>query len=326
MEILRGANNWKLICRRDRDGVTILKASTCDCRAALPETIWDLPVRALGDHALAPGAFEALDGTEILVTCGPVTGGEEWDTLKLQELWLPDSLERVGDYAFFNCRQLKRLHLRDTVRYWGGGALMNCRVLDTFDLACTGQEGELLAYFAGELPAELDVTLTEPDGETVRLIFPEYQEIYEENCPAHHFDYNISGAGYAYHHCFYQKKLNLKTYDELWRPMLGMEHDPDCALRLAFYRLRMPRDLEAGAEADYLSYLRSHTAEAAEWLLRERDTAGLQFLLQRTEPDRPTLAAACELARTAGASEALALLLEEQHRRYPTGAEKRFDL
>jgi len=70
-----------------------------------------------------------------------------------------------------------------------------------FHLTWVGEEqGESLAYFADELSRELDVTIVMPDGETARLIFPEYREIYEENCPAHHFDYNISGAGYPYHY------------------------------------------------------------------------------------------------------------------------------
>lgn len=324
MERVSGVNNWKLTIRRDTGGIAILRALTCDRRAALPESLLGLPVTALGSHALAPGQ-EPLEGERVLVTCGP-TEADSWDNSGLEDLRLPDSLTRVGDYALFNCRKLRTLRLRDTVRYWGGGALMNCRDLNTFYLTCTGQEGELLAYFADELPRELDVTLYGLGGETARLIFPEYVEVYEENCPAHHFDYNIYGAGYSYHHCFYQKKLSIKAYDELWRPMLGMEHDGNCALRLAWWRLRYPVELTEQAEADYLAYLQAHVGEAARWLLAERDTAGLRFLLARTVWDRDMLADACALAREQASPEALALLLEERHRRWPMGAEKRFEL
>lgn len=324
MERISGVNNWKLVIRREEDGVIILRAATCDARAALPEELFGLPVTALGDHALTPGR-RMPEGEEVLVTCGPADG-ETWDNGALTDLTLPESLERVGDYGFFNCTRLKTLRLRDTVRRWGGGALMNCRALDTFHIAASGTEGELMAYFAGELPRELDMTLRRADGETVRLIFPEYVEVYEENCPAHHFDYNIYGAGYGYHHCFYQKKLNIKAYDELWRPMLAMEHDEDCALRLAWWRLRCPVELTEKAEAAYLAYLEDHAAEALRWLLAERDTAGLAFLLDRTAPDRETLTTACALARENGVAEAQAILLEEQHRRFPAGLDKSFDL
>ena len=122
-----------------------------------------------------------------------------------------------------------------------------------------GEQGDALAYFADELPWELDVDHRGAAGGTVlRLIFPEYREIYEENCPAHHFDYNISGAGYPYHHSFRNKRLDLRTYDELWPGFLGMEHETESAVRLAFWRLRYPAELSPRAEERYLTYLRAH--------------------------------------------------------------------
>ena len=315
METLSGASNWKLIVRREKEGVVILQAETCDRRAVLPDTLFGLPVKALGGHALAPG--RALpEGEPVLLTCG---GGDAWDNRQLQDLTFPSFLERVG--------ALKTLRLHDSVARWGGGALMNCRCLDTLHIVQTvSGPGETAAYFAGELSRELDMTLTGPDGTTARLLFPEYTEIYEENCPAHHFDYQITGAGYPYHHCFRQKQLRMKEYDALWRGFLGMEHDPLTAVRLAWYRLRYPAELAENAAGRYWAYLREHTGEALQWLLTEKDPEGLRFFLSNTEPDQTQLREACALARERDATSALALLLEEQHRRFPSGLEKSFDL
>lgn len=310
METVSGVNNWKLLCCREGAGVTLVRAVTCDARAALPETVWGLPVTALADHALSPTARPA-EGEEVLVTCGPLGEDPGWDNRQLRELTLPPALERVGNYALLNCGALERLCLHDGIRSWGGGALMNCRSLRAFRLRRTGgAEGESLAYFADELTRELDVTILRPGGETVRLLFPEYGEAYEENISAHHFDYTIVGAGYPYHHCFRQRQLHLRDYDGLWRGYLGMEYDPFCALRLAWWRLRYPAELSPQAEADYLRYLRSHAPQAVAWLLDRGDAAGLRFLLDRAAPDRETLAAACALARERRAAEALAILLE----------------
>ena len=55
METVSGVNNWKLVIRREAAGVTILRAETCDRQAALPDTLFGLPVTALGHHALTPG-------------------------------------------------------------------------------------------------------------------------------------------------------------------------------------------------------------------------------------------------------------------------------
>lgn len=326
METVSGVNNWKLVIRREAAGVTVLRAVTCDESAALPETLFGLPVTALGDRALAPGA-PAVPGEAVQVTCGSLPGEDGWDNRRLKALTLPRHLRRVGDYALLNCGGLERLRLWDDVEFWGGGALMNCQKLDTFHLTRTGEDqGESLAYFADELSRELDVTVVTAAGETARLLFPEFLEVYEENCPAHHFDYNIYGAGYPYHHCFRQKKLSLKDYDGLWRGCLAMEHESGTALRLAFWRMRYPLELSEQAATAYGSYLQSRAAETVDWLLAERDMAGLAFLLNRTAPDRDTLAAACQRAREAGAAEAVALLLEEQHRRFPAGGNRSFDL
>lgn len=325
MEYISGADNWKLVIRREAAGIEIIWAGTCGASAVLPDELFGLPVVSLGNHAMTPGRPMPERDEAVCITCG---GDEDrpWDNSALTDLTLPEKLERVGDYTFFNCATLKTLRLHDTVRHWGGGALMNCRVLDTFHIACTGLEGELLADLADELPRELDVTLTRQDGQTVRLIFPEYVEVYEENCAAHHFDYNIYGAGYGYHHCFYQKTLSLKAYDELWRPMLGMEHDDACALRLAWWRLRYPAELTERARQDYWAFLGAHRAETGRWLLERRDTEGLRTALRTLDWQRPELGELCALARQQERPEALALLLEEQHRRFPAGASKTFEL
>ena len=325
METIPGSGNWKLTIRREAAGITILRAATCDARARLPETLYGLPVTALGDHALSPTA-PPVEGEDLLVTCGAGSGPESWTNRDLEDLTLPRSLERMGDYALMNCGALRALGLHDGIRQWGGAVLMNCRSLNTFRLTRVGEQGDVLAWLADELPWELDVTVEETDGSVFRLIFPEYQEVYEENCPAHHFDYNIFGAGYPYHHSFRRKKLDLRTYDELWPGFLGMEHDAGCAVRLAFWRLRYPAELTDRAEGQYLRYLRAHAGEAAVWLVGERDLPGLAFLLETAEPDREALAAACGLAREAGDAGALALLLEQQRDTAPRGLDKTFDL
>ena len=330
METVSGASNWRLVLHREPEGIAILQAGTPDARAALPEELLGLPVTALGDRALAPdrqGAPLPGGSETLLVTCVPPEEGAAWDNRALQDLALPETLRTVGDYALLNCPVLKTLRISDGVSRWGGGVLMNCRSLDTLHLARTGPgQGESLAWFAGELSRELDVTVYGPGGETARLLFPEYTELYEENCPAHHFDYFISGAGYPYHHCFRQKRLSLKEYDALWREFLGMEHDEAAALRLAWYRLRYPAELGETAAGGYRTYLKEHAGEALRLLLEEGDGEGLPLLLELAEPDQDALSAACALARERGDTAALAALLEERHRRFPAGLEKSFTL
>ena len=73
-------------------------------------------------------------------------------------------------------------------------------------------------------------------------------------------------------------------------------------------------------------YLDSTSNSTFKWLLEQKDPDGIRFLLECTQPDRQTLTDACALAREKGAAEALALLLEEQHRRFDGGTRKEFAL
>lgn len=326
MESISGAYNWKLVIRREETGIVILRAATCDRRAALPEELFGLPVTALADHALCPTA-RPVEGEEVLVTRGLVRPDARWDNREVEELTLPVTLRRIGNYAFLNCRSLRILRMHDGVRFWGASAFMNCRLLDHLHLQRVDEEQrESLYYFVGEMSREVQVTLVSAEGETARLIFPEYQEIYEENVPHHQFEFHIQGAGYVYRQLFRNRQLALADYDALWKKFLGLEHEPDCALRMAWRRLRWNAGLSAEHAETYRAYLRQHTAEAMEMLLAERDGSGLAFLLRQTEPDRELLASAAASARETGSAELLAILLEEQHKRFPVGRMKTFDL
>lgn len=326
MEQVAGLGNWKLVVRRETDGITILRGVTCDKTAMLPEELFGLPVTTLAHHALSPIAKETA-GEEVLVTCGQAAEEDAWDNRQIRTLILPKTITRIEDYAFLNCGNLRELRLHDSVQYWGGCVFMNCRALDTFHLTrVSRQQGTSLEYFNSELSCDLDVTIQTVDGQVGRLVFPAYREDYEESISGHFFKYEIHGAGYPYHHVFQQRQLSIKDYDDLWDHYLNTESERETAICLAWYRLRWPLELSGDAEMQYLNYLREQTAETVRWLLTRRDQNDLRFLLQRTEPDRETLSAACAIARENHAAEALAILLEEQHRRFPTGANKSFDL
>lgn len=323
MEILQGQSNWKLIVRREQDHIVLLRAQTCDVRAVLPDELFGLPVTVLADHALAPNA-SAVAGEQVHITCGREG---EWDNRNLQDLTLPAFLTDVENYALYGCRSLHTLRLHDRIDRWGGYCLMNCRALRAFHLTRTqARYSEALAYLCGEVHEELDVTVYETDGSLLRLIFPDFSEEYEENCPNHHFDYNIRGGGYPYHNQFRDKQLSMKTYDGLWDKYLREEHDPDTALRLAYTRLRWPAQLSEQSEEQYWAYLRRNKADALLWQLSLRDAQGLRLLLDGLQPEENLLHKACDLARNLQNTEGLALLLEKQNHSPSSGFDKDFDL
>ena len=205
--------------------------------------------------------------------------------------------------------------------------MMNCQNLHDIHITAHGREGALLYYLAAELPLELDLTVERPEGQTVRLLLPEYFEDYEENGPAHIFNFRIYGAGYGYHHCFRQRQLDLTAYDRLWDELMttGAAED-ESTLRIAWYRLRWPAELSEKAEKGYLKYLRSHRVAAGRFLIERQDTEGLRFLLEKADWLPEELHGLCALARQKRQNETLAVLLEKQHAGRPAGLDKDFDL
>lgn len=323
METISAANNWRLVYRACEGGVELLCAQTCDEDAALPEEIHGLPVLALAAHCMAPDAKPA-EGEELCLTCGRAE--RAFDNRALTRLRLPESLRRLGGCALRDLRELETLCLSDGLTDIGGACFMNCRSFSRLELRrVSPQQGPALAEIVSTLPQELDVTIREPDGERLRLIFPAYTELYEENSPAHHFDLHIDGAGYPYHSVFRARKLSLEAYDALFPQMLAQEHEEAAALRLAYWRLRLPGGLTEAARARYAAYLDAHLSAALSYALREKDLPGLRLLLAlpslRAEQVSRALAEANQLKNT----EAAALLLEHR-RRFATGRKDRFRL
>ena len=303
------ANNLELTCREESGGIVIERVRTAETRVAVPERLFGLPVTALGQRAFAPRAGEGAGGHR-----------------SIRSVALPPTLERVGDYAFYNCTGLERLSLTDRTQTWGGSCLMNCRSLRRVEIQRVEEDSTAPFYFANELSTELDMTIFGSDGVELRLLFPEYIESYENNDPAHHFDFHLYGPGFPYHHAFRNKRLDIALFDGAWRKMLRREFEPECAMRLALYRLRYPKGLSARAEADYRSYIAERAGEALLWLLEERDGQGVDWLLREFRPGREALSAGLDAARSLRFSEAAARLLEEQHRRFPGSGRKTCDL
>ena len=315
VKTISALSNWRLKLRREGEGVTILRAATCDRDAVLPDELFGLPVTRLSDRCLAPGAAD-VPGEELELTCGVPEG--DFDNRRIRRLTLPGALKSVGDYAFLNLREMEELCLSDALQGVGGACFMNCRAFSRLDLTRSGDaQGPALAAIVSALPQELLVTVHGGAEGELRLVFPEYVERYEENSPARHFDFKIGGAGYPYHIVFRSRRLILSDYDALFPGMLAVEHEEDTALRLAYCRLRWPAELSERAAGTYRAYLEKHRADALRYAVGTRDAEGLRLALGLDGVSREELADALDAARAASFTEGAALLLERRHRLFP---------
>lgn len=324
-ETISGSGNWRLTFQRSERGITILQAVTCDKKAALPDELFGLPVIALARKALAPAASE-VRGEKLEITCG--RADSEWDNRNIEELTLPRPLVRVGDYAMMNCRSLHTLTLYDNIDALHSSAFMNCRAFKKLNLICEKDAyGPVLSGIVPWLSTELDVSVTTAAGETMRLIFPEFFEAYTESEPTHFFTYTIEGSvAYAYHNIFKSRVLSMQEYDGLWEVYITTDYVQSSALRLAWWRLRHPYGLSESMQEAYSDHVYKNILPAFDLVLKAKDTEGLRLLLKSPALTAQELEHAQSAAREAHLTEAMAILLEEQRRRFSGGRSRSFEL
>lgn len=97
------------------DGAELLRMHGRAAEIHIPEEIGGVPVTAVAERAFAaereaPEAEPAAERPAALSFCmDGATSAEEGQALK--RLFLPDSVRRIGAYAFAGCTSLERLHL-----------------------------------------------------------------------------------------------------------------------------------------------------------------------------------------------------------------------
>lgn len=325
MERQTGESELLLTCRRTAEGVAVLRCAADTAHAVLPDRVLGQPVTALGPYALSqrePDLSGWTDAFQVHVTCG---GTEpQHDASAIRDLVLPAGLKTVGDYAFYNCRNLAHLTLTGSVERLGSDSFMNCPVRSiALDLGADGKS--CLRLLLADCLADLEVALRFPDGVESRLFFPAYREELELLAAPHIFQTRIQGGGYACRQCVQNGVVDFGAYDGCLDRLLA-EHDFPSACRMALDRLRWPLRLSAGAASAYRAVLSDHGAEAVALLLDHRDTEGLSFLLAQRLLSPAQRAAACDAARQRGNTEALALLLEDLRPAPGQGLDKSFDL
>lgn len=325
MERQTGESELLLTCRRTAEGVTILRCAADTAHVVLPDRILDEMVTALGPYALSqrePDLSGCADAFQVHVTCG---GTEpQHDASSIRSVVLPAGLKTVGDYAFYNCRNLAHLTLTGSVERLGSDSFMNCP-LQKITLTL-GEDGRsCLRPLLADCVTDLEVALRFPAGEEARLFFPAWQEELELLAAPHIFQTRIQGGGYACRQCVQNGVVDFGAYDGCLDRLLA-EHDFPSACRMALDRLRFPLRLSAGAASAYRAVLSDHGDEAVALLLDGRDSEGLAFLLSQRLLSPAQRAAACDAARKRGNTEALALLLEDLRSAPGQGLDKSFDL
>lgn len=263
----------------------ILRCFSRDGRVVVPEQMDGLPVRELApyvfsahmdENAIADGL---LDGSVHLFPHGTAKRTEMCGD-RLEELILPSTLRRVGRYCFYNCGHLRRLEFSGDLNDWGSGVFNGCRQVKEICLNAEPDAATGLKQVLDELPEELTVEFFSNTVCTARLVFPEFYEEGVENTPARILETHVHGTGIRYRNCFQNRRFDFALYDSLFPYALAQENE-NLLTELVLARLRDPYWLDPEARTNYENYIQSHLLMFGKHFLKNRDTEGLQWYLER---------------------------------------------
>lgn len=318
-----------------KDGVCILRCYSLDSIAELPSKIEGKPVTELGAYAFSDHFSMEDYEKETLMLWNTVSeksrevsvsdmqnviadinsrDGKALAGGDLTEVWLPDSLGKIGRYAFYNCFSLKRLSFGENLKDVGAGAFTGCHQIGELQVRAAEEKAGCLRDILTEVTEEL-LVVYERQGEEARFWFPEYFEEGVENTPARILENHVHGSGLRYRNCFRNRVLQVREYDSLFESAKAWEN-PKTVIRLVFDRLRYPMKLSAEAEKQYAAYLEKKQREAGELLLQKKQTEDLSFFLKKIPVAQETLEELLQLAAKEGFPEGVACLMEEKGRRF----------
>lgn len=306
-------------------GIRILRCFGEDPSVMLPETVAGRPVTELGayafsDHidqreletAMQKGRFCREDGepareTEEMPEKRTAVSGEA-----IREVILPETLKKIGRYAFYNCRKLTQLALGGACMDVGAGAFTGCHQVEEIRITVLPDGSSALREILTELPETIRVDWKKENLQGV-FWFPEFFEEGVENTPARILENHIHGSGLRYRNCFVRKNLNIREYDELF-PYARAWEEEGVVLKMALGRLLNPVELGEKAEEQYFSHIQEHFAEAARILMLSGEYANLGTLLARLKPEKALLEKLLVMAQEQKDTEAVSLFMDHLHK------------
>lgn len=304
-----------------RHGIRIVRAYGWEEAVEIPKSLQGQPVTELHDYAFSG----QIDRQELKRACKegllchgagtPASSVEDLPEIageRLREIYLPETFEKIGRYAFYNCSGLWKLSFFGGLRDIGAGAFTGCHRVGRISAGVNTDGSSCLRELLTELPEKLCVDLKR-EGIQGRFWFPEFFEEGVENTPARILENHVHGSGIRYRNCFLHKSLNIREYDKMFAHAKAWENK-ETVMELALGRLLYPMELTVQAQEQYLAYLREELTAAAGLLMKQREYGALGRLLEKILPDREETERILEETEERGDTEGVSLLMDYLHR------------
>lgn len=198
----------------------------------------------------------------------------------IQKVTLPESVERIGNFCFYQCGRLEELVTGCSLTGIGSDAFMNCHKLQRIIMLGSVRKPSGLKQILAQRNLETEVTFMVSGQVEAVLLYPEYSEFYDEIGPAHIFKLNIEGEGFRARQCFQNAVVDLVQYDAGFLQASVREQELTLC-RMALQRLYYPIELREDYRLQYEEYIREHQVYAGTFLIKERNLEWIQFAGER---------------------------------------------
>lgn len=295
-------------------GICILRCYGSSGSVAIPEELDGCAVTEIGAYAFA-GEMEAEppNSGDLPCICGD----------KLEELYLPRTIQRLGRYIFYNCLRFRKFSFHSSIAYMGAGAFTGCSALCCLEMHC--QEGNsCLREILQDLKQKAAVDFYGEDGALFcRLVYPEFFEEAVENTPARIISTQTHGMGIQYRNAFRNTQVIFEEYDGLFAAG-KYNMDLITIIEMALARLRYPYGLEnlATARSEYMDWLREHLAQAASCLILQEKKEDLRWLAEAFVDSPEEMELLLEEAKRKESPETVSMMMDVKHRRFPARRKK----
>lgn len=263
-----------------RGGAWIYRVYGIGDSVTIPETVDSLPVTGLTDHTFAAEPSFRYHAREIKSFYPEEDFRLEGDVLHtnaVTEIHLPSSLQDIGNYCFYGCRNLKKLSVHGKHTRLGGGVFTGCTGLESLTVRSFDENSLILKNILAEIIYQLDVWIEPVDGAPYGLVYPGYYEESVENTPARNIDMAFHGPGYRYRSEFKKAIPDFPVYDELYYYTTVSENESTYT-RLAFFRIRYPKELSEAHKEVYNASLKENASVLFPILLQRNDPEDLDCL------------------------------------------------
>lgn len=305
--------------KREDKGARLLRIYGASSHVTVPPRIAGRPCAEIAPYCFAPQARLPVEGDWEESALG---GGEgllkELCKDAVEEVALPESVRQIGDYAFYDCRNLKRLQIGTDLLEIGSGAFINTFSLHRINLCGGAGKKSGIRQILGQISSDLEVCFSRGGKIEAVLFYPEYSESYDEVAPAHLFSRSITGEGFRLRQCFLDGRADFEGYDAVFAKACETEAEETLS-KMALCRLRHPFALGKDAKDAYLDYIKSHMESVSIWLVQNKDLDALHFLCkERLLGGAALFACIQETAKTGWAQGATELLRRNEEAGRPS--------